>query len=77
MAKSFSLSGHTPTGQALEELLNKYIPFLEDSRLGYPPITLIVITDGVPSSHLVIYHFVVTLLYFIHELSGRPERSHC
>lgn len=42
-------NGQTPTGQALEDILNKYIPFLEDGRLAHKPITIVVITDGVPT----------------------------
>jgi uncharacterized protein YegL len=42
-------NGQTPTGQALEEILNKYIPLLEDTRLAHKPITIVVITDGVPT----------------------------
>jgi len=43
------LSGQTPTGAKLQELFDRYIPLLEDQRLAHKPISIVVITDGVPS----------------------------
>lgn len=66
------LSGQTPTGQALEDILNKYIPFLEDGRLAHKPITIVVITDGVPSSHSILYRHFSVILPVVLALSRRP-----
>jgi len=40
--------GQTPTGEKLQEILDRYIPFLEDGR-AHKPITIVIITDGVPT----------------------------
>ena len=45
-----SPAGQTPTGEKLSELLEMYIPRLEDKSTNHKPITIIVITDGVPSA---------------------------
>ena len=42
--------GQTPTGQKLNEILNKYMPRVENRNVPNRPITIVVITDGVPSS---------------------------
>ncbi|KAA1469645.1 hypothetical protein DENSPDRAFT_773339 [Dentipellis sp. KUC8613] len=41
--------GQTPTGKKLEDVLSIYVPKLEDRRLGHKPISIVVITDGVPT----------------------------
>jgi len=41
--------GQTPTGQKLEEIMNKYIPHIENRTFPNKPLTIIVITDGVPT----------------------------
>ncbi|TFY83838.1 hypothetical protein EWM64_g161 [Hericium alpestre] len=41
--------GVTPTGKKLKEVLDIYIPKLENRRLAQKPISIIVITDGVPT----------------------------
>jgi hypothetical protein len=41
--------GQTPTGEKLQEMFDKYIPLLEDKNLAHKPITIVVITDGVPT----------------------------
>lgn len=43
------VTGQTPTGRKLEEIFDRYIPYLEDRRLVHKPIAIVVITDGVPS----------------------------
>jgi len=44
--------GQTPTGAKLQELFDRYIPLLEDQRLAHKPISIVVITDGVPTDEL-------------------------
>lgn len=44
------LLGATPTGRKLQEVFDKYIPLIENKNLCHRPITVIVVTDGVPSS---------------------------
>ncbi|KAI0322051.1 hypothetical protein OF83DRAFT_1167959 [Amylostereum chailletii] len=44
-----SPEGQTPTGKKLDELFNRYIPKLEDRNVQQKPISIIVITDGVPT----------------------------
>jgi len=41
--------GETNIGQKLQEVLNVYIPQLEDKSFGHRPITIVVITDGEPT----------------------------
>jgi hypothetical protein len=41
--------GQTPTGEKLQEIFDRYIPLLEDKCLAHKPITIVVITDGVPT----------------------------
>lgn len=41
--------GQTPTGAKLREILNIYVPRIEDSTLNHKPISILVITDGVPT----------------------------
>ncbi|KAI0057835.1 hypothetical protein BV25DRAFT_1345551 [Artomyces pyxidatus] len=41
--------GQTPTGTKLQEILDIYIPRIEDRRKQHKPINIIVITDGVPT----------------------------
>jgi len=48
---NYFFPGQTPTGEKLEEILNKYIPRIEDPNIANKPIAIIVITDGVPSSY--------------------------
>lgn len=42
--------GETPTGKRLHDLFNKYIPLIENKLHQHRPITIVVITDGVPSA---------------------------
>lgn len=44
--------GETPTGRKLQELFDRYIPLVEDEHRFHRPITIVVLTDGVPSSWL-------------------------
>lgn len=44
------LTGQTPTGQKLYEVLSTYVPRLKEQ--GSKPTSIIVITDGVPSKPL-------------------------
>ncbi|TFY76983.1 hypothetical protein EWM64_g7031 [Hericium alpestre] len=41
--------GETPIGYKLKEVLDTYIPRLEDRNITHKPISIIVITDGVPT----------------------------
>jgi len=41
--------GQTPIGAKLRQILNHYIPKVEDPSLRGKPISILVITDGVPS----------------------------
>jgi len=43
--------GETPTGRKLQQLFDKYIPLIEDKNHPHRPITIVVITDGVPSTY--------------------------
>lgn len=45
-------TGQTPTGAKLREILDIYVPRIEDSTLNHKPISIVVITDGVPSKFL-------------------------
>ncbi|KAF8872732.1 hypothetical protein BD779DRAFT_1571940 [Infundibulicybe gibba] len=42
-------TGTTPLGEKLQQIIDKYIPLLENPQSKHKPITLIVITDGVPT----------------------------
>jgi hypothetical protein len=42
--------GETPTGRKLHQLFEKYLPLVEDKNHHHRPITIVVITDGVPST---------------------------
>ena len=44
------LAGQTPTGTKLKEILDKYIPLVENKRVPHKPINIIVITDGAASA---------------------------
>ncbi|KAF8890635.1 hypothetical protein BD779DRAFT_239294 [Infundibulicybe gibba] len=46
---NFEPTGTTPIGAKLQQIIDKYIPLLEDPHSKHKPITLIVITDGVPT----------------------------
>jgi uncharacterized protein YegL len=41
--------GETPTGKKLQQLFDRYIPLVEDRNSSHRPITIVVITDGVPT----------------------------
>jgi len=41
--------GETPTGAALSCIFDKYLPLLEKKRPAHKPISLVCITDGVPT----------------------------
>jgi len=41
--------GQTPTGARLREILDFYVPKIEDPSLRHKPIRILVITDGVPT----------------------------
>ncbi|KAH9993314.1 hypothetical protein BJV74DRAFT_771130 [Russula compacta] len=41
--------GQTPTGRRLREILDIYVPKIEDPALHHKPISILVITDGVPT----------------------------
>ncbi|KAF9456826.1 hypothetical protein BDZ94DRAFT_1326699 [Collybia nuda] len=41
--------GETPIGRKLQELFEKYIPLIENKSRFHRPITIVVITDGVPT----------------------------
>jgi hypothetical protein len=45
-------TGQTPTGARLREILDFYVPKIEDPSLRHKPIRILVITDGVPSESL-------------------------
>ena len=45
-------TGQTPTGAKLRQILDIYVPRIEDSALNHKPISILVITDGVPSKFL-------------------------
>ncbi|RDB26043.1 hypothetical protein Hypma_006139 [Hypsizygus marmoreus] len=42
-------AGETPTGKKLQELFDTYLPLVEDTQRSHRPITIVVITDGVPT----------------------------
>ena len=39
----------TPTGAKLGQIIDHYLPFIERERSTHEPITILVITDGLPS----------------------------
>ncbi|KAF8491826.1 hypothetical protein F5888DRAFT_1733461 [Russula emetica] len=41
--------GQTPTGYKLKQILDIYVPKIEDPSLRHKPISILVITDGVPT----------------------------
>jgi hypothetical protein len=41
--------GQTPTGAKLRQILDIYVPKIEDPSLRHKPISILVITDGVPT----------------------------
>jgi len=42
-------TGQTPIGARLKQILDIYVPKVEDPALRHKPISILVITDGVPS----------------------------
>ena len=42
-------AGQTPTGVKLRQILDIYVPRIEEPSLRHKPISILVITDGVPS----------------------------
>ena len=47
-----SFAGQTPTGARLKQILDIYVPRIEDTALRHKPISILVITDGVPSGSI-------------------------
>jgi hypothetical protein len=45
-------TGQTPIGSRLRQILDTYVPRIEDPALQHKPISILVITDGVPSKFL-------------------------
>ena len=45
-------TGQTPIGNKLRQVLDVYVPKIEDPSLHHKPISIVVITDGVPSESL-------------------------
>jgi hypothetical protein len=45
-------TGQTPIGARLRQILDTYVPRVEDPTLQHKPISILVITDGVPSKFL-------------------------
>jgi hypothetical protein len=45
-------TGQTPIGDKLRQILDVYVPKIEDPCLHHKPISIVVITDGVPSESL-------------------------
>jgi hypothetical protein len=45
-------TGQTPIGNRLRQILDIYVPRVEDPSLYRKPISILVITDGVPSESL-------------------------
>ena len=44
------LLGQTPVGTKLKEVVDIYIPKLEDRRAPHKPVKIIIATDGIPSA---------------------------
>lgn len=44
-----ALAGQTPLGAKLRQILETYVPRIEDPSANHKPINILVITDGVPS----------------------------
>jgi uncharacterized protein YegL len=42
-------TGQTPIGERLRQILDIYVPRIEDPASDRKPISILVITDGVPS----------------------------
>ena len=42
-------SGQTPLGAKLRQILDTYVPKIEEPSSNHKPINILVITDGVPS----------------------------
>jgi hypothetical protein len=47
-----AIAGQTPIGARLREILEIYVPRIEDPALHHKPVSILVITDGVPSESL-------------------------
>ena len=45
-------TGQTPIGRKLRQVLDFYVPKIEDPTLRHKPVSILVITDGVPSKSL-------------------------
>jgi len=45
-------TGQTPIGRRLRQVLDIYVPKVEDPTLRHKPVSVLVITDGVPSKFL-------------------------
>jgi hypothetical protein len=45
-------TGQTPIGARLRQILEIYVPRIEDPSLHHKPISIVVITDGAPSESL-------------------------
>src|SRR6266702_4505506 len=44
-------AGQTPLGAKLKQILDIYVPRIEDPSLNHKPVNILVITDGVPSKY--------------------------
>jgi uncharacterized protein YegL len=42
-------AGQTPLGAKLRQILDIYVPRIEDSSINHKPVNILVITDGRPS----------------------------
>jgi hypothetical protein len=49
MFVAYASTGQTPIGARLRQILDIYVPKIEDPTLNHKPISILVITDGVPS----------------------------
>ena len=49
-ALTLFLLGQTPVGTKLKEVVDIYIPKLEDRRAPHKPVKIVIATDGVPSA---------------------------
>ena len=45
-------TGQTPIGRRLRQVLDIYVPKIEDPTLRHKPISILIITDGVPSKSI-------------------------
>ena len=50
--RAHASTGQTPTGARLRQILDIYVPRVENTSVPHKPISLLVITDGVPSECL-------------------------